>query len=152
MGDTTKQMHGLMMSIVYKNNQNQVIQPTQLAQGTDFKAVVTITNTGRTGMLKEMVLSELFPGGWEIHNARMDENETKTEARYQDIRDDRVYTYYDLAMNTSKTFTVQLNATYLGRFYLPAVTSEAMYDHSIHASLPGYWVNVVKEGTQLARN
>lgn len=152
MGDTTKQMHGLMMSIVYKNNQNQVIQPTQLLQGTDFKAVVTITNTGRTGMLKEMVLSELFPGGWEIHNARMDENETKTEARYQDIRDDRVYIYYDLAMNTSKTFTVQLNATYLGRFYLPAVISEAMYDHSIQASLPGYWVNVVKEGTQLARN
>lgn len=151
-GDTTKEMHGVIMSIVYKNNQNQIIQPTHIVQGTDFKAVVTITNTSDSRPLKEMVLSELFPGGWEIHNARMDESETKSEARYQDIRDDRVYTYYDLAMKSTKTFTIQLNASYLGRFYLPAISSEAMYDHAIHASVPGYWVNVVKEGTQLARN
>src|SRR5690606_40807988 len=66
--------------------------------------------------------------GWEIHNARMDENESalKNSAfTYQDIRDDRVYTYFDLHTNESKTFTLLLNAAYEGKYYLPAVNIES---------------------------
>ena len=39
-----------------------------------------------------------------------------------------------------------LNAAYQGRFYLPAVSCEAMYDNSIFARVPGQWVEVVKPG------
>ena len=150
-GETVKRMNGLAMSIVYKNNKNEIILPTQLVQGTDFKAVVTIANNSDKRFLREMVLSQLFPEGWEIHNARMDGTETASAARYLDIRDDRVYTYYDLPVKTIRTFTIQLNATYLGKFYLPAINSEAMYDHSIHATLPGYWVNVVREEKKVVK-
>jgi hypothetical protein len=69
-----------------------------------------------------------------------------TEATYQDVRDDRVYTFYDLKNGESKTFTLLLNASYLGKYYLPTVYSEAMYDRSINARQHGKWVEVVKEG------
>ncbi len=69
-------------------------------------------------------------------------SEPASEFNYQDIRDDRVYTYFDLGANQSKTFRVQLNASYAGEFYLPAVVSYAMYDESISARVPGEWVEV----------
>ena len=43
---------------------------------------------------------------------------------------------------------IQLNASYLGRFYLPIVNCEAMYDNSINAKEGGGWVEVVKEGAE----
>lgn len=124
---------------------DEVIDPTKIIQGTDFKAIVTVINLSKTRNLKEMALLQLFPSGWEIHNSRMDEVAANTnDARYQDIRDDRVYSYYDAPVGTAKVFTTRLNATYLGKFYLPAINSEAMYDNSVSASVPGFWVNVVK--------
>ena len=106
---------------------------------------VTITNPGTKGYLQEMALNQIFPSGWEIHNTRLFGEGEASNARYQDIRDDRVYSYYDLISKSSKTFVIQLNATYLGKFYLPTVYSEAMYDNMINARVPGQWVEVVKE-------
>lgn len=150
-GDKTASAKDLKMEVVYKNMKGIIIQPDKLMQGTDFMAVVTISNPGTKGNLQEMTLNQIFPSGWEIHNGRMDETETVNVARYQDIRDDRVYSYYELRENTSKTFTIQLNATYLGKFYLPSVYSEAMYDHLINAKVPGRWVEVVKDMGTVAK-
>jgi uncharacterized protein YfaS (alpha-2-macroglobulin family) len=61
---------------------------------------------------------------------------------YQNIRDDRVYTYFDLASNKSKTFKILLNASYAGQFYLPTIYAEAMYDATINARQPGKWIEV----------
>ena len=66
-------------------------------------------------------------------------------ADYQDVRDDRVYTYFDLGTgnNEARVYRIQLNAAYAGRYYLPAVSCEAMYDSRIRASTPGKWVEVI---------
>ncbi|WP_028981150.1 alpha-2-macroglobulin family protein [Sporocytophaga myxococcoides] len=69
---------------------------------------------------------------------------------YRDIRDDRVYTFFDIKANEKKTFRVMLNAAYLGRFYLPATYAEAMYDGSINATVPGKWVEVFKAGENIS--
>ncbi|WP_339886035.1 hypothetical protein, partial [Polaribacter vadi] len=70
------------------------------------------------------------------------------EARYTDIRDDRVNFYFDLdrKRNTSetKTFTVLLNAAYLGTYYLPGIQVEAMYDNDYLVRTKGAWIEVVK--------
>ena len=66
------------------------------------------------------------------------------EPGYKDIRDDRVYTYFNLGANRKKTFKVALNATYAGRFYLPGVNVEAMYDNTINARNTGKWVEVLR--------
>jgi uncharacterized protein YfaS (alpha-2-macroglobulin family) len=65
---------------------------------------------------------------------------------YQDVRDDRVYTYFNLRQGESKTFHLLLNASYLGKFYLPSVRAEAMYDDTISALVPGRWVEVKQAG------
>ncbi|MDI1234662.1 MAG: MG2 domain-containing protein [bacterium] len=151
MDNQTASQHDLVMHVVYKNMKGQEIQPDKIIQGTDFMAEVKITNPGRKGMYQEMTLNQIFASGWEIHNDRMDgQGGGLNEARYQDIRDDRVYSYYELAANTTKTFTIKLNATYLGKFYLPTVYSEAMYNHAINASLPGRWVEVIKDPGRMA--
>ncbi len=150
-GDKTAASNNLSMEVKYKDTKGKEIQPDKLLQGTDFIAEIKITNPGTKGFLKEMALNQIFPSGWEIHNTRMDGTGASNAARYQDIRDDRVYSYYDLTSNTSKTFVVQLNATYLGRFYLPTVYTEAMYDNTINARVPGRWVEVVKEIGSIAK-
>lgn len=144
-GDKSAAAKDLKMEVHYKDMKGREIQPDKLVQGTDFVAEVIITNPGNRGNLKEMALNQIFPSGWEIHNSRMDENGSSNAARYQDIRDDRVYSYYDLSTSSSKKFVLQLNATYLGKFYLPTVYSEAMYDNTINARVPGRWVEVVKD-------
>jgi uncharacterized protein YfaS (alpha-2-macroglobulin family) len=144
-GDRTAASNNLVMDVIYKDMKGSVIQPDKLLQGMDFVAEIKVTNPGTKGFLQEMTLNQIFPSGWEIHNARLDGTGTSSAARYQDIRDDRIYTYYDLLPNSSKTFVIQLNATYLGKFYLPTVYSEAMYDNTINARVPGRWVEVVKE-------
>ena len=62
---------------------------------------------------------------------------------YQDIRDDRVYTYIDrLPAGRQLTVRINLCAVYPGRFYLPPVYCEAMYDHTIRANTAGRQVTV----------
>lgn len=144
-GDKSAAAKNLDMAVLYKDMKGNTIQPDKLVQGMDFVVEVTISNPGDKGYLREMALNQIFPSGWEIHNTRMDETGGANAARYQDIRDDRVYSYYELPEGQSKKFVLQLNATYLGKFYLPTVYSEAMYDNTINARVPGRWVEVVKD-------
>lgn len=144
-GDQTTTANNLKLTVKYVDMEGRQIKPDKLKQGTEFKAVVTVYNPGKKGYYKEMALTQIFPSGWEIHNSRMDEDGDSQPHRYQDIRDDRVLTYYDLGTNETKTFTVKLTATYQGRFYLPTLYSEAMYDHLISAQSPGRWVEVSPE-------
>ena len=65
---------------------------------------------------------------------------------YQDVRDDRVYTYFDLRAGETKKFELLLNASYLGHYYLPPVSVEAMYDATINGRTAGRWVEVARAG------
>lgn len=137
----------LTMEISYKNMKGQALNPTQLKQGQDFYAEVSVKNTGRQGFYEQMALTQIFPSGWEIINTRLHNNEgafSSSPFDYQDIRDDRVLTYFNLRENETKVFRVLLNASYLGRFYLSTVQCEAMYNNNISAAKPGFWVEVVK--------
>lgn len=141
--------NNLKMTVSYRDMSGSSIDPTKIKQGTDFKMSVTVYNPGVKGDLQEMALSQIFPSGWEIHNARMSNsttshNKANSSYDYQDVRDDRVYTYFSLRSSKSKTFTVHLNATYDGKFYLPSILCEAMYDNSISSVKPGKWVEVVR--------
>jgi alpha-2-macroglobulin len=134
----------LDMDISYTNLKGVKIDPSKMMQGTDFIMEVKLKNPTKNEFYREMALSQIMPSGWEIHNARLYDEESTPNIDYQDYRDDRVYSYFKLAPNESKVFKIQLNASYLGRFYLPAVFSEAMYDHSVNAQEKGRWVEVTK--------
>ena len=96
-----------------------------------------------------VALSQIFPSGWEIVNTRFtDFGETTTsQARYTDVRDDRVNLYFDLPEKGkygTKTFHLMLNASYLGTYYLPGIQVEAMYDNEYLVRTKGQWITVEK--------
>ncbi len=147
-GEETEASSNMAVNVVYKDMSGAVISPAELTQGSNFMLSVTVKNAGYNGELKNIALTTYIPSGWEIHNARMDDNEAalKNSAfTYQDIKDDKVLTYFDLGYNEIKTFNLLLNASYEGRYYLPAINVEAMYDNSVYARTKGQWISVVKE-------
>lgn len=148
-GDQTDVDSDLRMNINYTTMTGGVMDVTKLEQGTDFIAEVQITNPGTRGEYLQMALSQIFPSGWEIHNTRMDDATSAIKSdfpTYQDIRDDRVYTYFNLSPYKTSTFRIVLNAAYIGRYYLPTVYCEAMYDNTVNSRKHGQWVKVVKAG------
>lgn len=141
----SQESKNLNMNLAYYNMNNEPIDPSNLAQGTDFKCIVTLTNPGMMGHYQELALNQMFPSGWEIINTRLNNQTTSAQnlgLNYQDFRDDRLYSYLDLNAGHQKTITVLLNATYRGNFYLPATYCEAMYDNTIYAVSPGKRVTV----------
>lgn len=148
-GNETAANNFMNMTVDYSTITGKPLDPTQIVQGTDFVATVTVTNPGMRGEYREMALTQVFPSGWEIRNENMEAtvgaNVKGSTYDFRDTRDDRVHTYFYIAPNKSKTFKVYLNATYTGKFYLPGPFCEAMYDNSVNARKEGQWVQVVPD-------
>jgi uncharacterized protein YfaS (alpha-2-macroglobulin family) len=150
-GDETEASNNLDIFVTYQDVDGNAINPNALEQGQEFVAAVRVSNPGLRGAYRNLALQQIFPSGWEINNLRLDEAASRLQAdapTYQDIRDDRVYTYFDLNPNQTKTFKVLLTASYAGRYYLPAVSCEAMYDRTIYARVKGNEVEVTKPAIQ----
>ena len=149
-GNETDAQNNLLMNVRYYSMNGLDIDPKQIEQGTDFIAEVTVSNPGLRGEYREMALTQIFPSGWEIRNNRMMAGPLDGMAKsdyfdYRDIRDDRALTYFSVYGNNSRTYRVQLHATYTGHFYLPAVYCESMYDNAVNARKAGTWVDVIPE-------
>ncbi len=144
-GNETASSNGLRVDVNYTDRNGNTLNPASLDQGVTFYAEVNVFNPGTRGIYRDLALTQIFPSGWEILNERLNEIPGRGKPggfTYQDIRDDRVYTYFDIRPNERKTFRVALNASYSGRYYLPAVNVEAMYDNTINARIPGQWVTI----------
>jgi alpha-2-macroglobulin len=147
-GKESSASENIRMEVSYKTVGGAPLDVSKIKQGMDFIAEVAVThpNYPFSFTYHEMALDQVFPSGWEIINTRMDELEyfnNTSRPEYLDIRDDRVYTFFDLPPGKTQIYRVRLNAAYLGRFYLPAVSVQAMYDDQIHAHQAGKWIEVV---------
>lgn len=133
--------NGLTLAVSYMDRNGRPVNASALQQGTNFTAVVTVANPSPRGY-SHLVLTEIFPAGWEILNTRFlsggATDTLTTGVSYQDIRDDRAYSYIDY-LPAGKQVTVRINlcAVYPGSFYLPPVYCEAMYNHLIRANTEG---------------
>jgi uncharacterized protein YfaS (alpha-2-macroglobulin family) len=147
-GRETAGASGLSLDVQYLTPDDKPFEPARIAQGTDFKVVVKVTNTGVRGAYQQLALSHVAASGFEIRNDRLDPSRARAQAGldFQDVRDDRVYSYFDLKAGESKTVELAANASYLGRFYQPMIAVEAMYDATINARARGQWVEVVEAG------
>jgi len=144
-GKESVRKQGLQTSITYRLLDGTPLDVSEIRQGTDFKAIVTVTGTADKYKLYDMALTQVFPSGWEIYNTRLldvDDLSGSSPAQYRDFRDDRVYTYFDLT-SASRTYEVRLSASYIGKFYLSGPKVEAMYYPEIIAQSAGQWVEVV---------
>lgn len=145
--------NNLQLSVRYTDLKGNPIDVSKLNRGVDFVAEVTVSRNKNNTMrfnFNELALTQVFAGGWEILNTRMT---SVTGVRsdpmdYQDVRDDRVLTYFNLPYQYNndpykRTYRIQLNAAYTGKYYLPGAECEAMYDNRIQANLKGQWVEVL---------
>lgn len=143
--DTKAAANNIELSVIYKDMNGETIDPTSLPQGTNFVAYIDVTHAGINGNYDEMALHQVFPAGWEIINTRMNaayDNTGNSRMDYQNVLDDRVYTYFDLPMGKTYQYKFYLNAAYQGKFYMPNVACSAMYDNNIYANTAGKWVRV----------
>ncbi len=129
---------------------NEPLDVTQLKVGDPIRAVVKLSRPNSSRDYDNLALTQIFPSGWEITNSRMiatATNDNTTYLDYQDIRDDRVLSYFSMYgyNKQSVTLTVDLTASYPGKWYLPPTTIEAMYNDAVKASNQGRWVEVAIE-------
>ncbi len=134
---------GLALSVNYKRADGTVADLDNLIQGEDLEVTLTLENRTRQ-RLEEIAISHLLPAGWEVHNDRIGGN-TTSMTDYQDIRDDRVYTYLDLPSRGRKQITLLVNNSYKGRFYMPLITAGTMYNPEYQTVIPGRWITIDSE-------
>ncbi len=145
-GEEQASSQGLGLEVSYTDLQGKPITIDRLTQGSDLVALVTVRNQSQR-KLENIALSHIVPSGWEIHNARLQGEESEASAKldYQDIRDDRIYSYFSLNPGETRTIRTIINASYLGRYYLPGISVEAMYDANKQARSKGQWIEVVPQ-------
>lgn len=136
---TESYWRNMELQVSYLDKDNSPINFDNIAQGTDITIKVVVKNSGTTDNYKNLALTQILPTGWEIRNLRLEGNEglVAQNFTYQDIRDDRVYTYFNLNHAETKTFTLFATANYKGQFYLPSVLCESMYSNNIAAQVAG---------------
>jgi uncharacterized protein YfaS (alpha-2-macroglobulin family) len=147
-GEVSPHAHNVSLNVRYTGAGGEAADVNQLEQGSHFTATVTVRNTS-VSRLQNLALMQVFPSGWEILNTRyLNEDGAPASSNppgisYQDIRDDRVYTYIDnLNAGGEATFRINLSAVYAGRFYLPPIYCESMYDNLTQANTEGGYVTV----------
>ncbi|MCX6556445.1 MAG: MG2 domain-containing protein [Candidatus Aminicenantes bacterium] len=130
--------------VEYLNMAGEPLPMERLAQGSDFQVRISVSNLTQNN-LSNLALTHMVPAGCQIANPRLIEGEpARNYFDYQDVRDDRIYTYLALNGGAKKTITVVLNASYSGKFYLPGIAIESMYDSAVHANSTGKWLEIVR--------
>ena len=126
---TPARADGMKVSVRYASPDGTVLDPASISQGTDFTAIVTVTNTSPYEDLSNVAMTMAIPSGWEIVRSGPEPViDSHNSFDYNDIRDDRSIWYFSLDRGLSKTFKTRLRAAYRGTFVLPAIVCGPMYD------------------------
>lgn len=136
-----EESQGLSVSVDYTSLEGKSLDPTQLTQGKDFYLTVEINNKTHRH-LRNVALNQLIASGWELHSTRLDGAKTPSGVTYQDLRDDRVMSFFDLGPQATVRIPIFLHASYPGTFQLPATVVESMYESDIRARTRGSTVIV----------
>jgi uncharacterized protein YfaS (alpha-2-macroglobulin family) len=137
-GEESASESGLSIDVTYTTLAGTQVDPARVGHGTDLVAHVVVKNETK-GKLSELALTQGVPSGWELFGNASGRG---SDYDHRDVRDDRVFTYFDLEAGQAREFTIKANAGYRGRFYLPPASVEAMYDATISARSTGQWVTV----------
>lgn len=118
-------------SMTYQNG--KAIDYSQVKQGEDIKLQVEVYNNGSSGNIKNLALTTVIPPGFEIRNERFIFDQESQNLDFQDIKDDRVMSYFNLNTGQKKNIVIQLTAAYRGKYEKASIVCEAMYDPNIFA-------------------
>ena len=125
---------GLRLSVGYFKLNGEVLDLENIKQGEEILISVGIANTEILDQ-ENLALVVKVPSGWELLNPRLytTNDDQKAYFIYQDFRDDKVYTYFNLGKNRERSYQFRAKANLSGEYYLPAVVCENMYKGDIYA-------------------
>jgi len=97
--------------------------------------IAKITMQALDNEVKNVIVDDMLPAGFEIENPRLESRaqipwigDQGFSPDYLDMRDDRLHLYTSLKRGKPKIFYYALRAVTRGRFTLPPITAECMYD------------------------
>ncbi|MFZ1703412.1 MAG: MG2 domain-containing protein [Saprospiraceae bacterium] len=125
----------LKMNVEYYNITQKRSGLDNLKLGDDVRIIAKVTNPSAL-MLRDMALNVVMPSCFELVNPRLYQTDQVTNQSsfiYQDYKDDRVYTFFELPAGTSKTYEWRAKAAFTGDFYFPAIQCENMYKGNLKA-------------------
>jgi len=143
-GEEQASSRNLRVTTQYSDVNKEPIDIENLKQGTEVTLRLRVDNESNS-YLNEVALSQFIPSGWEIIDTQFTDFKSGSfeNANHVDVRDDRVYIYFDLEARKSTYFEIKVNASYLGEYYLPGTQVEAMYSGNHFARTQGQWIQVV---------
>ena len=144
--NTPASSNNLSLSVNYFNTTSSDRKMSDIRLGDDILIVVNVNNL--TALSQEnLALNLKMPGGFELINPRLYATENSNQSSrftYQDFKDDRVYTFFDMAAGGTHSYSFRAKATFEGDFFQPAIKCEHMYDGDIYANTKSGRVSVKK--------
>ena len=132
-GKVEEKDNGLKARRSFLDSAGKPANLTKLKQG---DVVIVDITLGAGQNYKNVVLVDLLPAGFEVENPRLASSDTSDLSELDminpqkiDIRDDRILVFTNISDDTHYRYVVR--AVTPGKFKLPAVSAECMYDPSI---------------------
>jgi uncharacterized protein YfaS (alpha-2-macroglobulin family) len=102
--------------------------------------ICKISLYGMSRSAENIVITDLIPAGFEIENPRLNpqaevnwKSDSPMNPDYMDIRDDRLLLFTKLESNTRRDFFYLLRVVNQGKYQLPVIGADAMYDPEYHS-------------------
>lgn len=116
----------------------QPIMNNEFEQGQLIVCKISLTGFERSA--ENIVITDMLPAGFEIENPRLSKtgdltwnSSNRMNVQYMDIRDDRLLLFTDLQRNKEKEFYYMIRVVSKGKFQLPVIGAEAMYDREFRS-------------------
>ena len=133
---------GLDIRTKFVDRSGEPVNVAKLPQGIDVDMIIEVINTS-VRRQEQLALMQKLPSGWQVSSEQPEDTSVQTSLEFQDVRDDQILSYFSLDAGEKITLKRTVNATFSGRFYLPAWQVEHMYDDSVFARNEGRWVEVI---------
>ena len=128
--------NGLKVKREYFDERGKKVNLSSVVQGQLI--VVTITLKPEKKEIHNLVIVDMLPAGLEIENPRLTSRGSLSfnpqitfSPAYQDIRDDRILIFSDY-ISGEQSFSYAVRAVTPGRYTIPNIYAEAMYDPDIN--------------------
>jgi uncharacterized protein YfaS (alpha-2-macroglobulin family) len=126
--------NGLTLSREYRDEEGKEVNLGSVTQG---QIVVVTLKLKAAKRLDNVVIVDLLPAGFEVDNPRLSsrgslgfEPACSLDPAYRDFRDDRVL-LFTRAFEGEQTFSYSVRAVTPGRYVVPSLLAEAMYDPDV---------------------
>ena len=121
--------HKLEVQREYRDSSGKVV--TQTTLGGEINVHIKLRSVDG-GDLHHVAMVDLLPGGFEVVMDSLSQMSHSWQPEYVDVREDRVVAFGTVGASV-REYTYRIKATNKGRYTIPPVFAESMYDRSVQA-------------------